>query len=91
MGWRAKAQQDRKGLGQRLAAVHLPGRWTRDEMYALLRDILAGTHGGRPASAHFRNFEQMTDDDLRSLLEDYHRMLELEKKEAPKEVDPRGE
>lgn len=79
LAWREKARQARLGIAERLADVRLAGQWTREQMLARVRDLLAGSQA--PAYAHFRNFEGMTDDDLRSLLEDFERMAELEKHE----------
>lgn len=81
LAWREKARKERLGLAEGLASVRSFGQWTREQMLARVHDILAGTCGVQPAYAHFRNFERMTDDDLRSLLEDFERMAELEKHE----------
>ena len=59
------------------------GHWTREQMLARVRDIMAGVRGVQPAYAHFRNFERMTDEDLRSLLEDFERTAAMEKRERP--------
>ncbi len=83
LAWREKARQERLGLAEGMTDVRSFGQWTREQMLALARDILAGTRGVQPAYAHFRNFECMTDEDLRSLLEDFERTAALEKREQP--------
>ncbi len=80
LAWRQKARQERSGLAEGLAGVHSFAQWTREQMLARAREIMAGTRGAQPAYAHFRNFERMTDEDLRSLLEDFERTTELEKR-----------
>jgi hypothetical protein len=83
LAWREKARQERLGLAEGLASVRSFGQWTREQMLARARDILAGSRGVQPANAHFRNFERMTDEDLRSLLEDFERTAAMEKREQP--------
>lgn len=88
--WREKARRERQGIVQDLADIPFVGKWTRDEMLTRVRQILAGDQRSELASAYFRNFERITDNDLHSLLEDFERMTKLEKQIQKRPGDQEG-
>jgi len=80
LAWREKARHERLAASQRLESMHLPGQWTREQLIECARAFLVGPAGARlaHAQAHFRNFERLTDNDLRTLVEDFERTAVLE-------------
>ena len=89
LAWREKAQQERFAASQLLEGVRLSGKWTREQLIERIREFLAASAGATLANAqaHFRNFERLTDNDLRSLIEDFERTAALE---GQSELGPKG-
>ncbi len=81
LGWQEKARQEREAAAERLKDVRGVGGQSRREIIERIRAMLTGQAGPRPAlgQAYFRKIEEMTENDLRSLLDDLERAQRLGK------------
>lgn len=88
--WQKQAKRERLAILERLRDVTAKLPAARSELERLLDEILSGLWGSRAqvyAQAYFRKLEQVTDNDLRSLLEDIERLKLLEGLEGEKGKD----
>lgn len=70
LNWRTRARQEIEKERSRLTGVRPSPRLSRAEMIAAIEKLRLNLGGKKLAGAFYRNFEQATDDDLASTLEE---------------------
>lgn len=74
LAWKEEAKKKRTSLLKQLATIKVEVPESISDLRKKISDIIKGEHGGDiqyHAAAHFRNLEEIRDEDLISLYEDF--------------------
>lgn len=77
LAWKEEAKKKRTSLLKQLATIKVEVPESISDLRKKISDIIRGEHGGDlqcHAAAHFKNIEEITDEDLISLYEDFMKL-----------------